>query len=335
MPEPNPWLEPRTLIDIFSLVIGVSGFLFGVWSYLWKRKESRLNALSIVLQPMVQMAQQLLRANDLRRTCEQLKNSFPNPTLAPEAVEHIKKMGAEYGKHLSNSEDEFRKAESEFASRSFRFPDRIARLIKTAQGTLSEYGRLVNEGKFDRADLQLAKFRDDYKQITSVGRGWRLTDPFEGIFKRFRGKKDQSEHENKFDLTEKEMNAILDLVYHRATTQAQNTFAVHPPKKLLDNPKIVQSDNVVEELSDSIFVVVFQDGTTKMLSFVELMVFTYNLIVLAHKQAEVGKMMAAVRPTDSQKVQVSFQFSLSDIMRPELVKTLLSKIDFAKLPSDG
>jgi hypothetical protein len=281
------------------------------------------------------MAQHLLRANDLRRTCEQLKVSFPNPKSAPEAVEQVKKMVDEYGKHLNDSEDEFRKAESEFASRSFRFPDRIVRFVKTAQDSLSEYGRLVNEGMFDRADLQLAKFRDDYKQITSVGRGWRLADPFEGIFKLFRERKDKSEHENKFDLSEEEMNAIMDLVRHRATNQAQNAFAVHPPKKLLDNPKIVQSDNVVEELGDSVFVVVFQDGTTKMFSFVELMVFTYNVIVFALKQAEVGKMMAAVCPTDSLKVKVSFSFSVPDIMRPEMVKTLLSKIDFAKSPSDG
>jgi hypothetical protein len=281
------------------------------------------------------MAQHLRRANDLRRKCEQLKVSFPNPKLASEAVEQVKKMVDEYGKHLSDSEDEFRKAESEFASRSFRFPDRIVRLVKTALGSLSEYGRLVNEGMFDRADLQLPKFRDDYKQITSIGRGWRLADPFEGIFKLFRKKKDKSEHENKFYLSEEEMNTIMDLVYHRATTQAQSTFAVHPPKKLLDNPKIAQSDNVVEELNDTVFVIVFQDGTTKMLSFVELMVFTYNLIVCALQQAEVSRMMAAACPTGSRKIKVSLQFSVTDIMRPEMVKTLLSKIDFAKSPSDG
>lgn len=322
------------LIEICLLALGLSGFLFGVLSYFWNRRESRLDALSNVLKPMVRAAQHLHHANDSRRKCEQLKASFPDPTSAPEAVERINKMVGEYGEYISNSEDEFRKAESEFASRSFRFPDRIAHLAKTAQDSLSEYGRLVNEGMFDKADLQFAKFRDDYKQITSVGRGWRLADPFEGILKRFRKTKDHSEHENQLNLSEKEMNAIMDLVYRRATTQVRNTFAVHPPKKLLDNPKIAQSDHVVEELSDSVFVVVFQDGTTKMLSFVELMVFTYNLIVLALQHAEVGKMVEAACPTGSREFQVSFQFSVPDIMRPEMVKVLLDKIEFSETASD-
>src|SRR5690349_19732205 len=105
------------------------------------------------------------------------------------------------GEHLASSSGEYRKAEAELASRSFRFPDRIARLVKTAQEALSEYGQLVNEGLFDRADLQLAKFRDDYSAITRIARGWRLADPFEGIRKKFKRREVDEKTSSDFDLS--------------------------------------------------------------------------------------------------------------------------------------
>jgi hypothetical protein len=86
---------------------------------------------------------------------------------------------------------------------------------------------------------------------------------------------------------------------------------------------------------DSIFVVRFQDGTSKMLGLVELMVFTYNLIALAHQHNEVVRMVHALEPDAETHVKVSFQFSVSDIMRPEMVKLLLSKIAFADSASDN
>ena len=83
-------------------------------------------------------------------------------------------MVADYGTHVKDARDAFRLGESELASRSFRFPDKIAKLVSKAVESLSEFGRLVNGGLFDKADLQFVKFRDDYGQITKVGRGWRV-----------------------------------------------------------------------------------------------------------------------------------------------------------------
>jgi hypothetical protein len=335
MPDPNPWLEPRTLIDIAFLIIGLLGFLFGILSYRWNRRESRLDALGNILDPMVRAAQELHQANNCRLTNEGLKASFPDPQKAPEAAVRINNMYEQYTAHICESQKQFRNAEAEFASRSFRFPDNIVRLVRTAHECLSEYGCLVNEGLFEKADLQFARFRDDYAKIKAIARGWRLTDPFEGIRRRFSRKADDPERESEFTLTKEEMDGIMELVTKRATSQAQKTFAVHPPKKLIDHPEIATSDNVIDQLKDSIFVVRFQDGTSKMLSFVELMVFTYNLIVLGHHQQEAARIIEASQPTGETHVDVSFRFSEFDIMRPEMVKALLSKIDFAESPSDG
>jgi hypothetical protein len=323
----NPWLDPRT-------IIGICGFLFGIVSHFWNRRESRLDALSNVLKPMIRAAQNLTRANECRRKCEQLKVSFPNGQVACEAVERVNKMVEEYDEYINTSSDEFREVETELVARSFRFPDKITELVRMAFNCLAEYGRLVNEGFFEKADLQFAKFRDDYKQITKVGRGWRLADPFEGIRKIFHTTNTEADKIDKWELSKEEMDAILELVHKRVTTQSQNTYAVHPPQKLLDKPEIATSDTVVDELEDSVFSVVFQDGTTKMMTLVELVVFTYNLIMLKISYDEASRMVRAIEPQGNLTVQISETFSIENLMRPEMVKALLSKIEFAKTASD-
>src|SRR5262249_55577463 len=137
-----------------------------------------------------------------------------------------------------------------------------------------------------------------------------------------------------YELTGKAMEEILELVHKRATTEAKNTFAVHPPRKLLERPEIAKSDKVIEELEDSVFVVAFQDGTARMMSLAELMVFTYNLLMLAYQSMEVVQMMQAVPSPGPRGVSVRFTMSIEEVMRPALVKALLEKIEFSKEPSD-
>lgn len=336
MGNEDVWADPRTWISIGSLCVGFTGLLYGVLSGTWNRRESRLDALSKILQPLVKAAQKMHAANECRRKCEQLRRSFPDTGNAQEAAAHVNALVGEYGEHMKFAQDEFRLAESELASRSFRFPDKVTALVQKVLASLSEFGRLVNGGLFDKADLQFAKFRDDYTQVTKEGRGWRLADPLEGIKRRFRRKKKEPVPSDKYDLSDNDMDAIMELVHKRATTQASNTFTIHPPKKLLDRPDIATSDKVIEELDDSIFVVAFQDGTTRMMSLVELMVFTYNLVILAVEHQQIAKMMAAAPPPGGEAVvSTSFQMRLDDVMRPETVKALLSKIKFSNDPSDG
>jgi hypothetical protein len=347
----DSWLDPKTLIAIGGLTIGVLGFLFGILRDRWSHRESRLDALGKVLHPVVRAAQDLMRANNARRTAEQLKFSYPEqprsvlegvdikasfPPRTPQVLHRINSLIEDYGKLMESSERNFRDAESELATRHFRFPTAIVKQVKTLHECLGELGRLTSGGLFDKADLQLAQFRDQYKEITKTAKGWRLADPIEGIRSRFRQREDSSElRESEFELTKEEMEGVMELVHRRATTHSQNTFAVHPPQKLIDNPALMESDEVIEELKDSIFSVVFQDGTSQMLTLPELMAFTFNLIVLAHEFQQVEKMVSAAEPTSTTNVKVSFQFAMQQIMTPETVKVLLAKVEFSDTPSDA
>jgi hypothetical protein len=337
MPDPNdPWRDPKTLLAIAGLIIGLAGFLFGIFRHHWGNRESRLDALGKILGPLIRSAQCLSHANRNRRKCEQLKHAYPDPANTPEVVDRVNSLVKEYSESLESSEGHFRDAESEFGSRHFRFPDAISNSIKTALEVLSELGRLVGEGLFDQADLQLAKFRDEYKRITDTARGWRLADPFEGFLKRFRKPAPQNdERPSEFELTQREMDGVLELLYKRLTTQAKSSFVVHPPKKLCHNPEILESDDAIDQLRDSVFSVVFQDGTAKMLSLPELMAFVFNLIVCAQQSAELNAMVQAAQPTGPREFRVSYRFAMDEIMQPEMVKVLLGKITFAEAPSDA
>lgn len=339
------------LIGIGGLVIGILGILFGIFRDHWSRRESRLDALGNVLQPLVRAAQDLMKANNCRRECEQLKHSFPVkpaqviegveqqerfPQRTPEVAQRINSMIEEYGQLVNAAAEYFRAAEAEFGSRHFRFPTSIAKQVKELYETLSELGRLVNEGLFDKADVQLAKFCDQHRRIADTAKGWRLADPLEGLLRHFRKPGGQgNERISEFDLTKQEMDGVLELLHKRVTTQKGNTFAIHPPKKLLDDMKLLESDAVIDELKDSIFSVVFQDGTAKMLSFPELMAFVFNLVMFAVQSQELNRMVQAAKPDGPREYKVTFDFSMREIMTTEVAKVLLSKVQFSDTPSDA
>lgn len=345
------WLDPKNVAAIGGLTIGIAGFLYGLFRDKWSRTESRLDSLGKVLSPQVRAAQDLMQANNARRIAEQLKHSFPLPresklegvrvesefpSATPEVVARVNALIKDYNEYLASSQKHFREAEAELATRHFRFPARIAKDIKSLQESLSEFGRLINHGFTDRADVQFAQFRDQYKAITDTARGWRLADPFEWIRARFRRtEKRPDPGSSEFELTKEEMDGVMELVHIRATSQAENTFALHPPQKLIDNPEIAKSDDVIDELKESVFTAVFQDGTVKLLSLPELIAFTYNLIVLAHEWQQLEKIFAATRPDHPTEFNMSFKFSMRDLMTTETVKALLAKVDFSNTPSDG
>ena len=97
---------------------------------------------------------------------------------------------------------------------------------------------------------------------------------------------------------------------------------------------MVESGDAIEQLKNSVFSIVFQDGAAKMLSLPQLMAFVYNLIVLAHEWQQLEKMVAATKPNAPSTFKLSIQFSMQHIMTPETVKALFSKIQFSDTPSD-
>jgi len=267
-------VDTQNLFSYISNCIGLLGVLLIYMSFRFSRRESRLKSLSEILEPLVRGMQLLKEANDSRRKCEKLKRSFQSSGNFKEAEARIAEFSANYNAAIEPASAEHRKVEQLVAARRFRFPDVLAAMLRDTALDLSRFGELVNGGRFDEADVFLAKLKEHHKDIERYARGWRLADPFEWVrirFQRFFGR--TKREDSRFSLSDPQMQRIVDLVYKRATTQSKNTFAIHAPRKLLDDPSIAESDDVINQLENSRFEVVFQDGTHATMSLVELMAF--------------------------------------------------------------
>lgn len=324
-----------TITNTITVGTAFVGWLLFFWERYLRSKESKSRDLTEVLEPFLAAAQLLRLANDTRRTREKLLHSFPHSEKAPEAAQRAIELMDAYSSTIKTAADDVRRFERAIGARAFRFPSRLNRLLKEAMNLLATAGKHVDAGFFVQADLAIAQIRDKYAQIQKYASGVRWDSAFawrrktsEELFE-----KREEARSSRFELTEREMTRILALIQKRWTTQSRNSFVVHPPKKLIDRKSILESDDVVEQLEDSIFSVVFQDGESEMMSFPELMVFVYQLVAT---QAELMNFQkaAAVMDHKPNDVSVTLQFTVDQIMHPELVKTLLSKIEFSSDPSD-
>ena len=180
-------------------------------------------------------------------------------------------------------------------------------------------------------EFGIAKCKDCHREIDRYASGVQWNVAWAWV--RHRSEKEFSKTvktAERFTLSDQEMKEVVDLLYKRATTQAHNTFVVHPPRKLISNPEIMRADDVIDRLENDVFEIVYQDGTYAMLSFPALMVFMYQHILL---QSAVADTLSTIkRPAE---VTVRSQFTVDQIMRPEMVKLLLSKTAFSASPSDG
>lgn len=342
----------KTTTTIVSLIIGISGFLFGLFRERWSRRESRLEIVGQIVQPLLEASQSLMRANHARRKAEQLKVSYPTPVESvlegvepkpvfpertQEVVHHVNSLVESYGQHISAAEEKLRTAEATFGGKQFRLPVGVAKQLRELQLATSEFGRLVDAGLFDKADLQRAKCLAKYRTILETARGWRLSfSAGTALIERLRLKRPNANLEMfEFELTDDEMDGVMELVQVAMTTHLGKPFAVHPPKKLLDAPRIIGSDDPIGELKDSVFTVVFQDGTTKMFGLPELMAFNFNLITVANETRQLDRMFSATPPQAATTVNVEVTFSMRDIMQTEMVKVLLKKTKFSNTPSDA
>lgn len=325
-----------TVTNTVTVGTAVVGWLLFFWERRLRAKESKSRDLTEVLEPFLAATQSLRLANDTRRTREKLLHSFPDARKAPEATQRVMELMDSYSSTIKSAADDVRRFERAIGARAFRFPARLNRLLKEAMNLLATAGKHVDAGFFAQAALAIAQIRDKYAQIQIYAWGVRWDSAFawrrktsEKLFE-----KRETARNARFELTEKEMGRILALIQKRWTTQSRNSFVVHPPKKLIDNKAILRSNDVVEQLEDSVFSVVFQDGEGVMMSFPELMVFVYQLVATRAELMNFQK-AAAVMDHKPNDVSVTLQFTVDQIMHSELVKALLSTIEFSNDPSDA
>ena len=129
------------------------------------------------------------------------------------------------------------------------------------------------------------------------------------------------------------MQIILSLLTKRFTTESHNPFSVYPPRVLLERPDLAASDEVVVRLSNERFVTKFKDGTSVRLSLLELMVVTHQLIFAARQVRDFAQTLSQAGGSPA-LLQLNTNIDVHGIMKPEMVKVLLSKIEFSNTASE-
>jgi len=321
---------------VIPLLIGLGGVCIALWNHLWNKKESRHEALSSVLKKLLKTVQMTVEANNALRIAQELERSFADPQKHKQALQRARHERRHYQELVARAQTAFRDMEVELGATGFRFPDRIRKSLTKAAKQLAEFGRLVQNERCDAADVKNGQLADAYKALMRQARGWRLTDPVESWSHKRVNKKIEQETppgKGEFEIKPERMRRIGQLVYRRLTDQASQSFAVHAPKQILDDPGVLTRESIIEELRDKHFKVVFQEGSAEVLSLPELVCFIYELIFLQVETRDVVHKLdkGGFGPT---QIELTLEISVPELMRPEVVKAILSKVEFSSVPCE-
>lgn len=336
-PTTRPVPSGVPIAEFLPWVIAVVGWILWILTHRSKKKDSQHAALTAVLEEFVHALRYFNDAANARRSCEELKRAFPTNEGHNEAKARINQRIDDYGRLLTSAKKAWDTTEALYASRKFRFPESLEQLLTNALEELLRLGQFINSGNLDTADVQQAKVVEALNNINRTARGWRPTS----LLKAFRGSTltddltPEESEEDQYHIPLERMNRIHDLIMKVLTDQAQNSFAVHPPKEIVDDPEIIRRDSVMDELRDKRFKVVLQDGTSEVLSFLEMMTFAYQLLFAKAQKKDIEDKLAR---SEFKPTEVSVRQVLSpkdDVMRPEIVKALLEQIEFSTVPCDS
>jgi len=117
------------------------------------------------------------------------------------------------------------------------------------------------------------------------------------------------------------MQLILDLVGW--IVQQNQPFRVFPPREVMSDRSILRGDDVLDRLRGTQWRLSLADGRHEVLSFTEMMVTAYNLFHLRGRLQE----LQGQGGDPANGFDISFNVDLSQIMTPEGVKALLSKLE--------
>jgi hypothetical protein len=267
----------------------------------------------------------------------QLRISFSGPGKHDQALQRAEYEMHHYQETVALARNAYREMELELAASGFRFPDKIRKSLSKAAKQLAEFGHLVQEERCDAADIKNGELAETYKSMVRQARGWRLTGPLEAWSSKRLNKTIRTQapdEQGEYYISPERMDLISQMTYRRVTAQAGHSFAVHPPKCILEDPDILRRDSLIEELQSENFKVVFQDGTVQVLNLTEFVFFTYELIFLDVQARDIAEKLGkgGFGPTE---IQIQLEISIPELMRPELVKAVLSKVEFSSLAAEN
>jgi len=129
------------------------------------------------------------------------------------------------------------------------------------------------------------------------------------------------------------MALVMSLLQKRMCEHRSETYAVYPPRILLDNPAIAHAEDVIERLRGEPFAIEFKGEQPVRVSFIELLALTQQLIQVS---LELGQILDDLERAAVPSAQLKLNFTVNAelLLKPEMARVLLSKIAFAEISSE-
>jgi hypothetical protein len=286
--------------------------------------------MSEMLRSYIKAAQQLKRASDARLKRERIVRSFVPAEHTELAKAHAAQLMDAFKHSTEQAQDAFVNFEAEFAANKFRFSALTNSVIAEAVQALSKLGAAVNDGNFAASETQLGLVKELYAELNDIAKRLSARGALRLLISMVLGRR-QSERTSPL-ITQEEMDMVFALLHKRITTQAAATFKVFPPKCVLERPEILKAAQVTPELVSARFCILFQDGSSELVSLPALLVLVSQLLMMAEQQSKFFEQV--------EKAEIGVELSLrseinpSDLMKPEIRSALLDKLDFANQPSE-
>jgi hypothetical protein len=135
------------------------------------------------------------------------------------------------------------------------------------------------------------------------------------------------------DINHEQMNKILGLIDKRIRKFPDSQYEVRPPRIFRDDPAIAQRTDVVAVLKGTIFVIKWPDDSIDRVSFEELMVMTSEMIRLALSLREFQEQAKDLKNAEVH-LKLNTMISPAAILKPDVVRVLLSKIEFSAIAAE-
>ena len=125
---------------------------------------------------------------------------------------------------------------------------------------------------------------------------------------------------SQFQISKDQLHKISNLIGY--IVESASGYKVFPPREVIDDPAVLQRGDIVDRLADTKWWLRFKDGREEILTLVELMCLTYEMIAVKIQLDEAREQGGLTG-----EINVSFKLPVEQIMTPDGVRTLLSKIE--------
>jgi len=287
---------------------------------------------------------QLQDANNNRRKSEVCRRSLPDGGIDQATRRRIDNLVEEYGQNLTAADSSCKSMEKKLGATAFRFPKAMRDALAEVLDKLLELGRMVNEGQCNAADIQSGQVMGAYHTVCRMAEGWQkylrlprvllgvLTKKAEKAMERIR--QDSIPPKSECVIGLERIDAIGNVLQKVLGPERCHPFAVHPPQAVVDDSSKLGENLDVMALKDTQFKIVFHDGSRYALTFHELLFFVHQLVFLTVHMNDTAEKLdrGGFGP-----VEVHFRTAVApnELMRPEVAKVLISKIEFSPIPAEG